>query len=171
MRYFHRASLEVGRRIWARTGIVVLIEVRLERACDSAVLWLVTQRSTRVDVQVIVVSRDLVLTLLHAPEHERNATEEQHTTHTADNAANDLLVALAQATAALAAAVLRRRRVGVLGGAGNGDGGGAGGGDFDLLAVADGGEDGDVFLQRCRDELAGPHDGRGAWGGRDWLAT
>ena len=54
---------------------------------------------------------DTRLTLLHAPEDESNTTEEEGTAYTTDNASNDLLVGIADATAIVAVACLCSRWV------------------------------------------------------------
>ena len=99
--------LEVGSGIWTSTRVVVLLEVRLEGRGTGAVLRLVSKRSAGVEVQIIVVSCDLALALLHAPEDESNAAEKERTTDTANDTTDNLLVGVAQSTAVVAVRVLR----------------------------------------------------------------
>lgn len=99
--------LEVRSGIWTSTRVVVLLEVRLEGRGTGAVLRLVSKRSAGVEVQVVVVSCDLALALLHAPEDESNAAEQERTTDTANDTTDNLLVGVAQSTAVAAVRVLR----------------------------------------------------------------
>jgi hypothetical protein len=94
---------------------VILFEVRLEGRGTGTVLRLVTQRSAGVEIEVVVVGSDLVLTLLHAPEHEGNAAKKEGTTNTAYDATNDLLVRVGEATAIAVATILHLGRVCVRG--------------------------------------------------------
>lgn len=109
---------------------------------------LVAKSSAGVEVEVVIVSSDLALTLLHTPEDEGNAAKEESAAYAADNAANDLFVGIAQAAVVIAIAGLRCRRVSddCLAGCKR-DRVGACGSDLDLLAVAFGGEDRGVGLE------------------------
>jgi hypothetical protein len=71
---------------------VILFEVRLEGRGTGTVLRLVAEGSAGVEVEVVVVGSDLVLALLHAPEHEGNAAQKEGTANAADHTTNDLLV-------------------------------------------------------------------------------
>jgi len=157
------AGLKVGGSVGASTGVVVLLKVRLEGGGAGTVVGLVAQCSTGVEVEVVVVGRDLVLALLHAPENKSNASQEKSAADAADHAANDLLVGVAQ-TAIIAAVVgLRGWWVGNAGLAGgNGDRACASRGDFELGSVAFRGEDSYEDLRRRRHEGAGADDGGGA---------
>jgi hypothetical protein len=92
---------------------MVLLEVRLEGGSTIGALRLVTESGTRVEVQVVIVGGDLVLTLLHAPEYKGDATEKEDTANTANDTADDLLVGVAQAAPVVSAVRLRRWGVGV----------------------------------------------------------
>lgn len=98
------ACLEVGSSVRASTGVVILFKVRLEGRGAGAVLWLLSKRGSSVHVEVVVVGSDLALSLLHAPEDKGNTTEKESTANATDNTADDLLVRVAQATAAVVAA-------------------------------------------------------------------
>lgn len=89
------SSLEVGCRIRPSARVVVLLEIGLERRGTSAVLRFVTEGSAGVEVEIVIIGSHLVLPLLHAPEHESNAAEEQGTAYTSHDASNNLLVAVA----------------------------------------------------------------------------
>lgn len=101
------SRLEVGSCIWTTSRVVVLLEIRLEWRGTGAILWLVSERSASVEVQVVVVSCDLALALLHAPEDESNAAEKEHTTDTANDTTDDLLVGVAESAAVVTVRVLR----------------------------------------------------------------
>lgn len=137
--------LEVGRCVGTSAGVVVLLEVRLERR-GTCVVALVTKSGTGAGHEVVVVLGDAALALLHAPENKSNTAEEKSTTDTSNNTTDDLLVALAQTAAAAATvAVLGLRWVGHGCLAGGGDGcARACRGDLGSLAVDDGGVDGGV---------------------------
>jgi hypothetical protein len=140
---------------------VILIKVRLEWRGTGTILWLVAKRSASVEVEVVVVGSDLALTLLHAPEHQGNATKKECTANATNHAANNLLVGVAQAAVVAVVAVLRRRRFRVCRlTSGDGDGVCAGGCNVHLLAVAECRADsGSEWLEGCRDEIARPYDG------------
>lgn len=140
-------NLKVGSCIRATARVVILLEVGLEGRGTGAVLRLVAKGGASVEVQVIVISSDLVLTLLHAPEDKGNATEEESAANATDHAANDLLVGVAQAAVVAATIRLRCRWVGeCLLTSGNGDISSSRGSDFDLGSVALSCDDGDVGL-------------------------
>lgn len=89
---------------------MVLLEVRLEwrRTCVGR---LVTKSSAGASHEIIVVFSDAALALLHAPENESNTTKEKSTANTSNYAADNLLVALSQTAAVVAATVLRLRKI------------------------------------------------------------
>jgi hypothetical protein len=97
--YFSGATLrlEVSSRIWASTGVVVLLEVRLEGRGTGAVLGLVTKSGASAGHEVIVVFVDARLALLHAPEDESDTAEEESTADSTDHASNDLFLGCADA--------------------------------------------------------------------------
>lgn len=100
---------------------MILIEVGLEGRCGSH--GLVAEGSAGASHEVVVVFGHAVLALLHAPEDKSDAAEEEGTANTADNAADDLLVGLAQTAATVVTGVLRCGRLGDQGLAGcGGDG-------------------------------------------------
>jgi hypothetical protein len=154
-------SLKVGSRVWPSTRVMILFEVRLERRGPGAVLRLVAERSASVEVEVVVVGSHLVLTLLHAPEHEGNATKKERTANATDDTTDDLLVGVAQAAVAAVAAGLHFGRVGVRRlPSGNGNGAHAGGCNVRCHAIAERcADNGGEWLEGCRYEVAGPYDG------------
>ena len=153
--------LEVGRCVRTAAGVVVLLEIRLEGR-GARVGWLVAESGTGAGHEVVVVLGDAALALLHAPEDESNAAEEEGTADTTDNTADNLLVALAQTATVAAAAALGLRGVGdgCLA-SGSEEGAGAGAGDLRGLAVDDGAVNGGVELNRGRDEGRGADEGCG----------
>lgn len=167
--YPAESGLEVGRRIRSAARVVVLLEVRLEGRGAVGVLRLVTKSSAGVEVQVVVVGGDLVLALLHAPEHKCDATKKQSTADTADYSTDNALVGTAQA-ATVIAALLRRWWVCESGLAGSDEScAGACRSQFDLRAIADGRNHSHEFLDRRSNEGTGPHDGgRSGRRGNDW---
>lgn len=98
--------LEVGCRIGAPTGVVVLFEVRLERRGAVDILGFISQGRASTKCHIVVIGRNIVLTLLHAPEDESDAAQEKDTTNTTDNATDNVLVGLAQAAAAVTRVLL-----------------------------------------------------------------
>jgi len=154
--------LEVGCCVGASAGVVVLLEVRLERR-GTSVVALVTESGAGAGHEVVVVLGDAALALLHAPENKSNTAEEESTTDTSNNTTDDLLVALAQTAAAAATvAVLGLRWVGHGCLAGGGDGcARACRGDLGSLAVDDGAEDSGVDADRGRDKRGGADNGSG----------
>lgn len=84
--------LKVGCRIRTSTGVMILLQVGLEGRGAGAVLGLVAESCTGAERHIVIVFSHTALTLLHAPEDEGDAAEEQGTTNTADNTTNDLLV-------------------------------------------------------------------------------
>lgn len=156
-----RRWLEVGCCVGAAAGVVVLLEVRLEGR-GARVGGLVAEGRAGAGHEVVVVLGDSALALLHAPEDEGDAAEEEGAADAADDAANDLLVAVAQAAAAAAGRALGLGGVGDGGGAGAEDAGaGAGRGEQRGLAVDEGAVDGGVELDRGGDERRGADDGSG----------
>lgn len=91
---------------------MVLLEIRLEWRGARAVLCLVSKGRSSVEVEVIVVDSDLVLALLHAPEDERDTAKKESTTDATNDAANNLLVGLADAVPASTVSLLRSRKGG-----------------------------------------------------------
>jgi hypothetical protein len=161
-------SLEVGCRVRACAGVVVLVEVRLERCGTGTVLRLVAKGSTGVEVQIVVVGSHLVLALLHAPENKGNTTEKECAADAANDTSDDLLVALAQA-ARVVVVGLRCWRVGK---------GGFASCDWDRVCAcertldnssitASGCDDACKGLKRSRHKSAGPNNGRRT-GRRGW---
>lgn len=99
-------GLEIGCRVGTSTGIVVLFEIGLEGRGAGSVLCLVAEGSAGTEGHVVVVFRDAVLPLLHAPENEGDAAQQEGATNTADNTTNHLFVGVAQAATVVARAFL-----------------------------------------------------------------
>lgn len=144
---------------------MVLLEVGLEGR-GAGVGGLVTESSAGASHEVVVILGDAGLALLHAPEDEGNATEEEGTANTANDTADDLLVALAKTSAVVGRALrLRGFGHGCLAGGIN-IGAGACGGNLGSLAVDDSAVDGGVELDGGGDEGCGADDGGGPEGRR-----
>lgn len=99
-------SLKVGCRVWTSTGVVILLEIRLEGRGAGSILWLVAEGSAGTEGHVVVVFGDAALSLLHAPENEGDATKKEGTADASDNTTNDLFVGVAQAAAVVARSFL-----------------------------------------------------------------
>lgn len=154
--------LEVGCCVGTSAGVVILLQVGLEGR-GTCVGGLVAKRGTGAGHEIVVVLGDACLALLHAPEDEGDAAKEERATDAADDAANDLLVVLAQAAATAACRAVGHGRIGDDGLAGGGDmGAGAGRRDLGGLAVDDGAVDGGVEANRGGDERRGADEGCGA---------
>ena len=96
--------LKVGGGIGSAAGVVILLEVGLERR--GVVLGLVAEGGARVGHEVGVVFGNAVLLAPHAPAHEGDASEKDGAANTADYTADDALALAAEAAAATAAAGL-----------------------------------------------------------------
>lgn len=102
--YVCEHSLEVGRRVWSSTRVMILLEVGLERSvavCGAAGL-LISKSRTRAGHQIIVVFSDAILTAPDSPAHDGNTTKKDSTTNAANDSADDFLVAVAETTVAVA---------------------------------------------------------------------
>lgn len=141
---------------------MVLLEVGLEGSVAGAgrVRRLITERCARVSNVVIVVVGHAVLATPDTPADDGNAAQEDGTANTAYDAADDLLVTVAQAAAVIVAIILGLRKfcrqglsssdqVGLL----------AAGSNLDILAVANGRVDGDERADRRRYEGCGSDNG------------
>lgn len=134
-------GLKVGSGVGTAAGVVVLFEVGLEGR--RVVLGLVAEGRTSAGHEIgVVLSHAALLLAPHAPAHECYASEQKRTADTADYAANDGLVLVAQpAAASFAAAALGPESPGGGSHAGSrGENFLAGGGLDNFLAIARGGE-------------------------------
>ena len=107
------ACLEVGCRVGASTGVVILVEVLLEGRRPGSVLGFVAESCAGARHEIVVVFLNTCLALLHTPEDESDAAEEQSAADAADNTTNDLLVGFTNtAPSSVVVALLCCRRVG-----------------------------------------------------------
>jgi len=140
-------GLEIGGRIWASTGIVVLLKVGLERRGLVTGVTLVSKSRACAESHIIIVFVHPRPTLPHAQENERNTAEQKSTTNTADDAADDILIGFAQTAAAIAAS-LCARRTGDKSSASSEEGfRGTSRSNCDILTIALGGKDAGEFLE------------------------
>lgn len=156
-------GLEVGRCVGPSAGARVLVHVGSVRSGPWAVLRLVTKGCARTGHEVIVVRLDTCLALLHAPEDKGNATEEQGTSNTSNDATDDLLVGVANASVtALIVTLLFCGRFGKGDLSGGCDRGAGASRDLrDLLVAAHCDNGGGELAQGGRKEIRGPGDGCG----------
>lgn len=113
--------LEVGSRIRASTGVVVLLEIRLEGRSTRAILLLVSEGRSSSGHEVVIVLVDTRLALLQAPEDEGDTTKEEGTAYSTDHATNNLLVGITETASIIATVRLRRGWIGDDSLAGRGD--------------------------------------------------
>lgn len=72
-------------------------------------MWLVTESGTSACHQIVIIFSDPPLAAPNTPTDDSNATQKDGTANTTNNTTNNLLVAVAEATATAAVAVLRGR--------------------------------------------------------------
>lgn len=109
---------------------------------------LISERRASACSEIIVVLGDAILAAIDAPENNGDAAEKDRTADTANDTADDFLVALAEAAAAVVAVAILRKGHFRCGGRARGDQVGRRSGRARLkgAAIANGGVDGYVFL-------------------------
>lgn len=157
----HGLVLKVGCSVWSTTRVVILLEVGLEGRA-MVVMRLVTESCTSTAHQIIIVFGNTLLAAPDAIADDGNAAKKDGTTNSTHDTTNDLLVVISQTTAALAVALLGKRRFGNQGSTcGNVVCGRCKTGTNACHSIDDCGKFGCKDVGRDRDQRGGPSD----WGG------